>query len=406
MQHEARFPNFGTGGLLSPATTSVTMSRDTDVPNNTITSSTFSGKSNNFYANARFMGAFGGAWSWQNAVVTNSSGSTLTFDLATKSTPWWPGTESWQSNTGIGFVYGLLNLLDADGEWHFAPSTSLLSLRIAGGNDPTSRQVEIKRRNWCVNINGVDYITVRGIKTVGGAIKLNGVGNVLSDCDASYLSHFLTFSNGYKRDGGKAQGGGVILGGSGGAVRNCTISNTAGPGVYTSGTEHNITRNKIFNANYAGIFTGGVVLDGKMYRGSGFAAGEIGQMSIHFDGKPGHYGNLGALEKYTGNQQIAEHAVLRYAEAGITKDIDDCTPKMIAAAAQAGDDIARQIWGEIADWLGTAISSIAWLLNPDAFVVLNQFFKWPYMSGAALRCWIPVLDAPSWLACIRWPSVC
>ena len=114
---------------------------------------------------------------------------------------------------------------------------------------------------------------------------------------------------------------------------------------------------------------GGVVLDGKMFRGSGFAAGEIGQMSIHFDGKPGHYGNLGALEKYTGNQQIAEHAVKRYAEAGITKDIDDCTPKMIAAAAQAGDDIARQIWGEIADWLGTAISSIAWLLNPDAFVI-------------------------------------
>ena len=263
MQHEARFPNFGTGGLLNPATTSVTMSRDSDVPNNTITSSTFSGKSNNFYANARFMGAFGGAWSWQNAVVTNSSGSTLTFDLATKSTPWWPGTESWQSKTGIGFVYGLLNLLDADGEWYFAPATRQLSLRPMGGGDPSSRRVEIKRRNWCVNINGLDYITVRGIKTVGGAIKLNGVGNVLSDCDASYLSHFLTFSNGYKRDGGTAQGGGVVLGGSGGAVRNCTISNTAGPGVYTSGTGHIITRNKIFNANYAGIFTGGVVLDGE-----------------------------------------------------------------------------------------------------------------------------------------------
>jgi glucokinase len=114
---------------------------------------------------------------------------------------------------------------------------------------------------------------------------------------------------------------------------------------------------------------GGLVLDGKMYRGSGFVAGEIGQMSISFDGKPGHYGNLGALEKYTGNQQIAEHAVQRYAEAGIEKNIADCTPKKIADAAQAGDDIARQIWGEVADWLGTAISSIAWLLNPDAFVI-------------------------------------
>lgn len=114
---------------------------------------------------------------------------------------------------------------------------------------------------------------------------------------------------------------------------------------------------------------GGLVLDGKMFRGSGFVAGEIGQMSIDYNGKPGHYGNLGALEKYTGNQQIAEHAVLRYSEAGIEKDIAECTPKKIADAAQAGDDIARQIWAEVADWLGTAISSIAWLLNPDAFVI-------------------------------------
>ena len=114
---------------------------------------------------------------------------------------------------------------------------------------------------------------------------------------------------------------------------------------------------------------GGLVLDGKMFRGSGFVAGEIGQMSIDYNGKAGHYGNLGALEKYTGNQQIAEHAVLRYSEAGIEKDIADCTPKKIADAAQAGDDIARQIWGEVADWLGTALSSIAWLLNPDVFVI-------------------------------------
>lgn len=114
---------------------------------------------------------------------------------------------------------------------------------------------------------------------------------------------------------------------------------------------------------------GGLVLGGRLYRGSGFVAGEIGQMSIDYDGRAGHYGNLGALEKYTGNNQIAEHAVQRYAEAGIHKGIDDCSPKQIARAADAGDDIARQIWSEVADWLGTALSSIAWLLNPDAFVI-------------------------------------
>ncbi len=114
---------------------------------------------------------------------------------------------------------------------------------------------------------------------------------------------------------------------------------------------------------------GGMVLDGRMYRGSRHAGGEIGQTSIDYDGRPGHYGNLGALEKYIGNQQIAEHAVQRYAEAGIEKHVDECSPRRIAEAAQAGDDIARQIWGEVADWLGTALASIAWLLNPDAFVI-------------------------------------
>ena len=114
---------------------------------------------------------------------------------------------------------------------------------------------------------------------------------------------------------------------------------------------------------------GGLILNGQLYRGSGCAAGEIGQMSIDSDGRAGHYGNLGALEKYTGNKEIAEHAVQRYAEAHVQKTAEECTPKKIAEAALAGDDIARQIWEEIADWLGTALSSIAWLLNPDAFVI-------------------------------------
>lgn len=114
---------------------------------------------------------------------------------------------------------------------------------------------------------------------------------------------------------------------------------------------------------------GGLILDHKMYRGSQFAAGEIGQMSIQFDGVPGHYGNQGALEKYMGNNQIAEHAARRYMQAGIRKDVADCMPKAIADAANAGDQIAMQIWAEVADWLGSALASIAWLLNPDAFII-------------------------------------
>jgi glucokinase len=116
---------------------------------------------------------------------------------------------------------------------------------------------------------------------------------------------------------------------------------------------------------------GGLVLNGQLFRGSSYSAGEVGQMSIDCNDttKVGAYGNQGALEKFVGNLQISEHAVLRYAQAGICKDLSEVTPKLISKAAAAGDDIARQIWNEVAEWLGTAIGSIAWLLNPDAVVI-------------------------------------
>jgi glucokinase len=114
---------------------------------------------------------------------------------------------------------------------------------------------------------------------------------------------------------------------------------------------------------------GGLVLNGELYRGTQFGAGEVGQMSMDYKGKAGHYGNLGALEVYMGNQQLTEHAILRYAAAGIAKSEADCTPKKIADAAKSGDNIARQIWGEAAEWLGTVLASIVWLLNPDGIII-------------------------------------
>ncbi|MEM1296691.1 MAG: ROK family protein [Verrucomicrobiota bacterium] len=114
---------------------------------------------------------------------------------------------------------------------------------------------------------------------------------------------------------------------------------------------------------------GALILNGAPYRGSSFGAGEIGQMSIDTNGRAGNYGNLGALEKYIGNQQIEDLARKRYANVGESARPDDCTPRHIAEAAANGDDIARQIWGEIGGWLGCALTSITWILNPDAIVV-------------------------------------
>jgi len=114
---------------------------------------------------------------------------------------------------------------------------------------------------------------------------------------------------------------------------------------------------------------GGLILNGELYRGSNLAAGEIGQMSVDFDGADGPYGNFGALERYIGHQQISEIARQRFLEAGREVTDAECSPEALAEAANGGDEIAHQVWHVVAEYLGTVLTSIIYLLNPDAIVV-------------------------------------
>ncbi|MEP2776991.1 MAG: ROK family protein [Luteolibacter sp.] len=114
---------------------------------------------------------------------------------------------------------------------------------------------------------------------------------------------------------------------------------------------------------------GGIIVNGAMVRGGAFGAGEIGQTSIDYRGRKGHYGNLGALEDYIGNQEIAQDARVAYAAAGITRDIEDCSPAALSEAARKGDPIALARWEFIGRVLATSMMNVCWLLNPQALVI-------------------------------------
>ncbi len=114
---------------------------------------------------------------------------------------------------------------------------------------------------------------------------------------------------------------------------------------------------------------GGLILDGKLYRGSRLGAGEIGQMTIDPNGVPGEYGNFGALEKYVGNNQIAERAQLLYRESGLTKTLEECSPIALEKSANAGDTIAHKVWEEVGFAIAITLCDIVWLLNPDRIVI-------------------------------------
>ena len=125
---------------------------------------------------------------------------------------------------------------------------------------------------------------------------------------------------------------------------------------------------------------GGLVVNNQMVRGAKFVAGELGQTSIDFAGRKGAYGNLGALEDYIGNREIATDAVKAYAAAGITKTAEECTPASLAKASALQDEVALKIWDDVAAKLSTAIMNCCWLLNPQAIIIGGGVAK----AGATL----------------------
>ena len=114
---------------------------------------------------------------------------------------------------------------------------------------------------------------------------------------------------------------------------------------------------------------GGLILGGQLYRGSRFAAGELGHASVDLHGPRGVYGTPGDLEVYVGNRQIGERAARLYAAAGSPRAAEHCTPLDLEKLALAGDRIAIALWDRIGSEIGAALANTIWLLNPDVIVI-------------------------------------
>ncbi len=120
---------------------------------------------------------------------------------------------------------------------------------------------------------------------------------------------------------------------------------------------------------------GGLLINGQLYRGAYSMGGEIGHMTINLYDEPCPLGR-GVLEQYAGNRRIVERAQ-RYLEGGeqsllATRCDGDWTrldPLMIEQAAEAGDALSIRVYDEVADCLAAALSSITYLLQPEAFII-------------------------------------
>ena len=121
------------------------------------------------------------------------------------------------------------------------------------------------------------------------------------------------------------------------------------------------TRNMVYLTVSTGV-GGGVILDGRVYRGSTGNGGELGHVTVDWHGRECRgCGRRGCLEAYASGTSIAERAH----EAGL----EGVTAADVAAGARAGDPVALRVWEETCEALACGITSLANLFEPELVVI-------------------------------------
>ncbi len=118
---------------------------------------------------------------------------------------------------------------------------------------------------------------------------------------------------------------------------------------------------------------GGIIVDGKIVNGATGAGGEIGHITVNDDEiEPCNCGQYGCLEQYasaTGIVRMAKRKLAKSAETTTLRDIEDLSAKAIFDEAKAGDEIAKGLVDELGKILGSALSNMACVVNPEVIVI-------------------------------------
>ena len=122
---------------------------------------------------------------------------------------------------------------------------------------------------------------------------------------------------------------------------------------------------------------GGLILDGRLYRGARGGAGELGHMEIDFDGPPckDNCPGRGCAELYASGPALVREATRLAAErpdSGLARAIADgreLLGPLVTELAHDGDEAAVEAVELIGDRLGVVITSLVNIFNPEIVVI-------------------------------------
>jgi glucokinase len=123
---------------------------------------------------------------------------------------------------------------------------------------------------------------------------------------------------------------------------------------------------------------GGIVLDGRLYRGRFGIGAEFGHMQVEKAGRRCGCGQHGCWEQYCSGRALLhearEIADVQRAYGARLLELGDGRPEGIQApevtqAAREGDPAALDCFEEVGGWLGQGLADLAAVLDPGAFVI-------------------------------------
>ncbi|PKN58111.1 MAG: hypothetical protein CVU56_07535 [Deltaproteobacteria bacterium HGW-Deltaproteobacteria-14] len=130
---------------------------------------------------------------------------------------------------------------------------------------------------------------------------------------------------------------------------------------------------------------GGLVLDGRIWRGQRGMAGELGHVTVAPTGRPCGCGNHGCLEQYAGQVGIRRSMRERgghLAELSLDRD----APLRLAELARADDVEARAVFAELGAYLGLAAASLIHTLDVTVILLCGGI-------AAASELFVPAMQA-------------
>lgn len=138
---------------------------------------------------------------------------------------------------------------------------------------------------------------------------------------------------------------------------------------------------------------GGIVLNGKLWRGADECAAEVGHTLVQMNGRRCGCGQLGCLEAYASASSTAmraEEAIKAGRPSSLLAELrakGRLSSLDVVNAAGAGDALANEIWTETCRYLAIACLNLHHTVNPELIVLAGG------MCAAGERLLSPVMNA-------------